>query len=85
MPHVDEWLGTVTVAAAGLTVAIAMQPQPPSPAQLAAAATTRESVAAAYRVADPIPMVPIEVIARRGDALPPDSRRAGTPSTKPAA
>ena len=63
MPHVDELLGPVTVAAASLAVAIALQPMASRPVAETAPAAT---VAAASSTATAVVRLPtIEVVGRR--------------------
>ena len=62
MPHVDELLGPVTLAAAGLAVAIALQPVTGPPAPEAAANAARPSAGAATVV---VRLPTVEVVGRR--------------------
>ena len=62
MPHVDELLGPVTLAAAGLAVAIALQPVAGPPPPEAAANAARPSAGAATVV---IRLPTVEVVGRR--------------------
>jgi hypothetical protein len=62
MPHVDEMLGPVTLAAAGLFAAIALQPTVPmAPAAQGPAAAVAENRASVTTVL----ISPIEVVGRR--------------------
>lgn len=85
MPHVDEMLATVTVAAAGLAVAVALQPLHSSPARTHLPAKAQDSAVASRRTAEPVRLAPIEVIARRADLAPTASHRVGARASKPAA
>jgi hypothetical protein len=69
MPHIDELLGSVTIAAAGLVAAIALQPAaggaPVAPRTAAPVTSTANSP-------DAVPMVrlaPVDVVARRSVEL----------------
>ncbi len=62
MPHVDELLGPVTLAAAGLAVAIALQPVAGHPAAEAAADAARPSAGTATVV---VRLPTVEVVGRR--------------------
>jgi hypothetical protein len=62
MPHVDELLGPVTFAAAGLAVAIALQPVAGRPAAEAAADAARPSAGAGTVV---VRLPTVEVVGRR--------------------
>ena len=80
MPHVDELLGTVTLAAAGLVVAIALQPV--AGARVAPVPEVRTeatpAVASAGRGAGPADIVrlpAVEVVARRPAELAGIERR----------
>ena len=62
MPHVDELLGPVTLAAAGLAVAIALQPVAGRPAAGTAANAARPSAGTATAV---VRLPTVEVVGRR--------------------
>jgi len=76
MPHVDEMLGTATLAAAGLFAAIALQPVPsPAPAGKPTPAVVAEERASQATVRLPT----TGVVGRRGATLAADGRRAAKP------
>ena len=62
MPHVDELLGPVTLAAAGLAVAIALQPVAGRPGAVAAPDVAH---AAARETAAVVRLPTVEVVGRR--------------------
>lgn len=62
MPHVDELLGPVTLAAAGLAVAITLQPVAGRPATEAAAEAARPPAGTATAV---VRLPTVEVVGRR--------------------
>ncbi|CAG1005001.1 hypothetical protein BURK1_03163 [Burkholderiales bacterium] len=66
MPHVDELLGPVTFAAAGLFAAIALQPGVPgSPAQGARDAAPAASARSVSGTAQVVRLPAVEVVASR--------------------
>ena len=62
MPHVDELLGPVTLAAAGLAVAIALQPVAGRPAAEAASDVARAPASTGTAV---VRLPTVEVVGRR--------------------